>query len=100
MDIKKLAREVFEIEAKEIASLSHKLTDDFENAIHAIHQSGAAEDQNNQTSTIITLTTNNNQICPVCKKGRMLIVATGNGRSPPDINVIKRLQIAMKNSLV
>ena len=39
MDIKKLAREVFEIEAKEIASLSHKLTDDFENAIHAIHQS-------------------------------------------------------------
>ena len=68
MDIKKLAREVFEIEAKEIASLSHKLTDDFENAIHAIHQSGAAENQNNQTSTIITLTTNNNQICPVCKR--------------------------------
>ena len=39
MDIKKQAREVFEIEAKEIASLSHRLTDDFENAIHAIHQS-------------------------------------------------------------
>lgn len=39
MDIKKLAREVFEIEAKEIASLSHRLTDDFDNAIHAIHQS-------------------------------------------------------------
>lgn len=39
MDIKKLAREVFEIEAKEIASLSHRLTDDFEHAIHAIHQS-------------------------------------------------------------
>lgn len=39
MDIKKLAKEVFEIEAKEIASLSHKLTDDFEHAIHAIHQS-------------------------------------------------------------
>jgi hypothetical protein len=74
----------------------HKIPD----IIHAIHQSGAAENQNNQTSTIITLTTNNNQICPVCKKGRMLIVATGNGRSPPDINVIKRLQIAIKNSLV
>ena len=39
MNIKKLAREVFEIEAKEIASLSHRLTDDFEHAIHAIHQS-------------------------------------------------------------
>lgn len=39
MDIKKLAREVFEIEAKEITSLSHRLTDDFEHAIHAIHQS-------------------------------------------------------------
>ena len=39
MDIKKLAREVFEIEAREIASLSHRLTDDFEHAIHAIHQS-------------------------------------------------------------
>ncbi len=39
MDIKKLAREVFEIEAKEIASLIHRLTDDFEHAIHAIHQS-------------------------------------------------------------
>ena len=39
MDIKKLAREVFEIEAKEIASLSHRLTDDFEHAIKAIHQS-------------------------------------------------------------
>ena len=39
IDIKKLAREVFEIEAKEIASLSHRLTDDFEHAIHAIHQS-------------------------------------------------------------
>ena len=36
MDIKKLAQEVFEIEAKEIANLSHLLTDDFENAIHAI----------------------------------------------------------------
>ena len=36
MDIKKLAQEVFEIEAKEIANLSHRLTDDFENAIHAI----------------------------------------------------------------
>ena len=32
MDIKKLAQEVFEIEAKEIASLSHRLTDDFERA--------------------------------------------------------------------
>ena len=36
MDIKKLAQEVFEIEAKEIANLSHLLTDDFENAINAI----------------------------------------------------------------
>ena len=36
MDIKKLAQEVFEIEAKEIANLSSRLTDDFENAIHAI----------------------------------------------------------------
>ena len=39
MDIKKLAQEVFEIEAKEIANLSSRLTADFENAIHAILQS-------------------------------------------------------------
>jgi len=39
MDIKKLAQEVFEIESKEIASLSKRLTDDFEKAINAILQS-------------------------------------------------------------
>ena len=39
MDIKKLAQEVFEIESKEIANLSKRLTDDFENAINAILQS-------------------------------------------------------------
>lgn len=39
MDIKKLAQEVFEIESKEIANLSKRLTDDFEKAIHAILQS-------------------------------------------------------------
>ena len=39
MDIKKLAQEVFEIEAKEIANLSSRLTADFEHAIHAILQS-------------------------------------------------------------
>ena len=39
MDIKKLAQEVFEIESKEIANLSKRLTDDFEKAIKAILQS-------------------------------------------------------------
>ena len=39
MDTKKLAQEVFEIESKEIASLSKRLTDDFEKAINAILQS-------------------------------------------------------------
>ena len=39
MDIKKLAQEVFEIESKEIANLSKRLTDDFEKAINAIIQS-------------------------------------------------------------
>ncbi|MDC3285425.1 KpsF/GutQ family sugar-phosphate isomerase [Flavobacteriaceae bacterium] len=39
MDIKKLAQEVFEIEAKEIANLSSRITADFEHAIHAILQS-------------------------------------------------------------
>ena len=39
MDIKKLAQEVFEIESKEIANLSKRLTDDFEKAINAILQS-------------------------------------------------------------
>ena len=39
MDIKKLAQEVFEIELKEIANLSKRLTDDFEKAINAILQS-------------------------------------------------------------
>ena len=36
MEIKKLAQEVFEIEAKEIANLSHRLTDDFEKSINAV----------------------------------------------------------------
>jgi arabinose-5-phosphate isomerase len=39
MDIKKLAQEVFEIESKEIANLSKRLTDDFEKTINAIIQS-------------------------------------------------------------
>ncbi|MBT6377524.1 MAG: KpsF/GutQ family sugar-phosphate isomerase [Flavobacterium sp.] len=39
MEIKKLAQEVFEIEAKEIANLSHRLTDDFEKSINAILES-------------------------------------------------------------
>ena len=39
MDIKKLAQEVFEIESKEIANLSKRLTDHFEKAINAILQS-------------------------------------------------------------
>ena len=39
MDTKKLAQEVFEIESKEIANLSKRLTDDFEKAINAILQS-------------------------------------------------------------
>ena len=39
MDIKKLAQEVFEIESKEIANLSKRLTDDFEKGINAILQS-------------------------------------------------------------
>ncbi|MDC3345212.1 KpsF/GutQ family sugar-phosphate isomerase [Flavobacteriaceae bacterium] len=39
MDIKKLAQEVFEIESKEVANLSKRLTDDFEKAINAILQS-------------------------------------------------------------
>jgi len=39
MDIRKLAQEVFEIESKEIANLSKRLTDDFEKAINAILQS-------------------------------------------------------------
>jgi len=36
MDINNIAKEVFEIEAKEIANLSTNLTDDFENSIKAI----------------------------------------------------------------
>jgi len=36
MDIKNIAKEVFEIEAKEIANLSNYLTDDFENAVTSI----------------------------------------------------------------
>lgn len=36
MEIKKLAQEVFEIEANEIANLSNRLTDDFEKSIKAI----------------------------------------------------------------
>jgi len=36
MDIKNIAKEVFEIEAKEISNLSNYLTDDFENAIKAV----------------------------------------------------------------
>lgn len=39
MEIKKLAQEVFEIESKEIANLSHRLTDDFEKSINAILES-------------------------------------------------------------
>ena len=39
MDIRKLAQEVFEIESKEIANLSKRLTDDFEKTINAIIQS-------------------------------------------------------------
>jgi len=39
MDIKKLAQEVFEIESKEIANLSKRLTDDFKMAVNAILQS-------------------------------------------------------------
>lgn len=39
MEIKKLAQEVFEIEAKEIANLSNRLTEDFEKAIKAILES-------------------------------------------------------------
>ena len=39
MEIKKLAKEVFEIEAKEIANLSLRLTDDFEKSINAILES-------------------------------------------------------------
>ncbi|MBT3546812.1 MAG: KpsF/GutQ family sugar-phosphate isomerase [Flavobacterium sp.] len=39
MEIKKLAQEVFEIEAKEIANLSLRLTDDFEKSINAILES-------------------------------------------------------------
>ena len=39
MEIKKLAQEVFEIEAKEIANLSHRLTDDFEKSINVILES-------------------------------------------------------------
>jgi len=39
MEIKKLAQEVFEIESKEIANLSKRLTDDFEKGINAILQS-------------------------------------------------------------
>jgi arabinose-5-phosphate isomerase len=36
MDIKEIAREVFEIESKEIANLSNALTDDFTKAVEAI----------------------------------------------------------------
>tara|TARA_B110000008_G_scaffold279703_1_gene328067 strand:- start:8446 stop:9393 length:948 start_codon:yes stop_codon:yes gene_type:complete len=39
MEIRKLAKEVFEIEANEIANLTHKLTDDFEKSIAAILES-------------------------------------------------------------
>lgn len=39
MEIKKLAQEVFEIEAKEIANLSNRLNEDFEKAIKAILES-------------------------------------------------------------
>tara|TARA_B100000787_G_scaffold168728_1_gene158106 strand:- start:5686 stop:6633 length:948 start_codon:yes stop_codon:yes gene_type:complete len=39
MEIKKLAQEVFEIEAREIANLSNRLTEDFEKSINAILQS-------------------------------------------------------------
>ena len=39
MEIKKLAQEVFEIEAKEISNLSNRLTEDFEKAIKAILES-------------------------------------------------------------
>lgn len=36
MNIKNIAKEVFEIESKEIANLSHRLNDDFEKAVNAI----------------------------------------------------------------
>ena len=39
MNIKKIAKEVFEIESKEIANLSNLLTDDFDNAVNTVHNS-------------------------------------------------------------
>jgi arabinose-5-phosphate isomerase len=39
MNIRKIAEEVFEIEAKEIANLSKLLTEDFENAVNSIFES-------------------------------------------------------------
>ena len=39
MNIKNIAKEVFEIESKEIANLSNLLTDDFENAVKSIFES-------------------------------------------------------------
>jgi len=39
LQLKQIAREIFEIEAREIANLAYKLTDDFEKAIEAILKS-------------------------------------------------------------
>lgn len=39
MNIKNIAKEVFEIESKEILNLSNLLTDDFENAVNAVYKS-------------------------------------------------------------
>lgn len=39
MNIKNIAKKVFEIESKEIANLSNLLSDDFENAVNAIYNS-------------------------------------------------------------
>ncbi len=71
------------------AQSKHKIPD----IIQAIHQSGVIEKHNDPTAPFLTPVTNNAQTCPVCKKGKMLIVAIGNGRDPPpDILAIQKLR--------
>ncbi len=71
--------------------LNPKSKHEIPDIIEAVLQSGLAEKQDIYSSSGGYQKTNAPQTCPACKKGKMVIVAFGNGRDPPpDIDALSK----------
>ena len=68
--------------------------------LQAIMQSGIQQPAPCPIMPFLSPKTKTADLCPVCKKGKMVILAFGSGRDPPpDMDALVRLQAAIKISV-